>query len=96
VAQTRLDHRTHRPNVELCRDPAQFRLVQEVGEIQNSIDRLEQKLADSRASLNDLMATRMSLEQQIALKKNSVFIDRDKCMKFRTRYPSTSRLVGYQ
>ncbi|XP_022093649.1 tektin-4-like [Acanthaster planci] len=96
VAQTRLDHRTHRPNVELCRDPAHFRLVQEVGEIQNSIDRLEQKLADSRASLNDLMATRMSLEQQIALKKNSIFIDRDKCMKFRTRYPSTSRLVGYQ
>ncbi len=25
VAQTRLDHRTYRPNVELCRDPAQFR-----------------------------------------------------------------------
>ena len=27
VAQTRLDHRTYRPNVELCRDPVQYRLV---------------------------------------------------------------------
>jgi len=96
VAQTRLDHRTRRPGVELCRDPAQFRLVQEVGDIQNSIDNLEQKLADSRASLNDLMSTRMTLEQQVALHKNSIFIDRDKCMKFRTRYPSTSKMVGYQ
>ena len=30
VAQTRLDHRTHRPNVELCRDPTQFRYVFEL------------------------------------------------------------------
>lgn len=96
VSQTRLDNRTYRPNVELCRDPAHFRMVQEVGEIQNSIDNLNQKLADSQASLKDLMDTRMTLEKEIALKKNSVFIDRDKCLKFRTRYPSTSRLVGYQ
>lgn len=96
VAQTRLNTRTNRPNVELCRDPAQFRTVQEVGEIQNSIDQLEQKLAESRASLKDLMDTRMALEKEIAMKKNSIFIDRDKCLKFRTRYPSTSRLVGYQ
>ena len=70
--------------------------MQEVGEIQNSIDQLEQKLAESKASLKDLMDTRMTLEKEIAVKKNSVFIDRDKCLKFRTRYPSTSRLVGYQ
>ena len=30
VAQTRLDHRTHRPNVELCRDPAQFRYSMDI------------------------------------------------------------------
>ncbi|NP_999787.1 tektin A1 [Strongylocentrotus purpuratus] len=96
VAQTRLDHRTHRPNVELCRDPAQYRMVQEVGEIQDSIDKLQQKLAESKASLKDLMDTRMALEKEIALKKNSIFVDRDKCLKFRTRYPSTSKLVGYQ
>ena len=30
VAQTRLDTRTHRPNVELCRDRVQYKLIEEV------------------------------------------------------------------
>ena len=30
VAQTRLEARSHRPDVELCRDPPYHRLVQEV------------------------------------------------------------------
>jgi len=30
VSQSRLGERTHRPNVELCRDPVQYRLVDEV------------------------------------------------------------------
>ncbi|XP_070579663.1 tektin-4-like [Ptychodera flava] len=96
VAQTRLYHRTSRPNVELCRDPAQYRMIGEVGEIQQSIDNLTQKLAESEASLKDLMDTRMTLEKEISVKKNSLFIDKDKCMTVRTRYPTTSKLVGYQ
>ena len=30
VAQTRLEARSHRPDVELCRDPPHHRLVEEV------------------------------------------------------------------
>ena len=30
VAQTRLEARAHRPNVELCRDPVQYALIAEV------------------------------------------------------------------
>jgi hypothetical protein len=30
VAQTRLESRTHRPDIELCRDPPHHRLVEEV------------------------------------------------------------------
>jgi len=30
LAQTRLEHRCERPNVELCRDGVQYRLVEEV------------------------------------------------------------------
>jgi len=37
VAQTRLEARTHRPDVELCRDPVQHRLVKEVFIILNFI-----------------------------------------------------------
>lgn len=39
VAQTRLETRTKRPNVELVRDPAQYRLVTEVQEITDNVDR---------------------------------------------------------
>ena len=43
VAQTRLEARTHRPDVELCRDPPHHRLVEEV----NRYCRNWQKLTDN-------------------------------------------------
>lgn len=39
VAQTRLETRTHRPNVELCRDTVQYRLIREVQEINHNLQR---------------------------------------------------------
>lgn len=39
VAHTRLETRTHRPNVELCRDVAQYRLIKEVQEINQNVAR---------------------------------------------------------
>ena len=41
LAQTRLDNRSERPNVELCRDPVQYRLIEEVKEIENSVAQLQ-------------------------------------------------------
>eukprot|EP00918_Siedleckia_nematoides_P082219 GHVU01180231.1.p1 GENE.GHVU01180231.1~~GHVU01180231.1.p1 ORF type:complete len:449 (-),score=91.68 GHVU01180231.1:120-1466(-) len=96
VAQTRLHVRESRPNVELCRDPAQFTLVNEVQEIANSVDALMQKLNEAENGLKDLQDNRMMLEKSINIKKNSLFIDREKCQTHRTRYPSTLRLQGYQ
>ncbi|XP_039256784.2 tektin-4-like [Styela clava] len=96
VSQTRLHHRTYRPAVELCRDPVQYRLVSEVGEITHSIESLKQRLAEAERSLQDLMDTRMALEKEIAVKANSLFIDRQKCMTVRNRYPTVIKLAGYQ
>lgn len=96
VAQTRLHTRENRPNVELCRDPAQYNLVGEVHEIARSVDTLMQKLNDAENALKDLQDNRMALEQDISIKTNSLFIDKDKCMTHRTRYPSTTKLQGYQ
>lgn len=96
VAQTRLHVREQRPNVELCRDPVQYNLVKEVAEISQSVDALMQKLNDAEHALKDLQDNRMSLEKEISIKKNSLFIDKDKCMTHRTRYPSTTKLQGYQ
>lgn len=96
VAQTRLYQRSYRPNVELCRDPVQFRLVSEVGELTESVEFLQQKLEEAEQSLRNLEDTRMSLEKDIANKANTLFIDREKCMTHRTRYPVVLKLTGYQ
>ncbi|XP_009886838.1 PREDICTED: tektin-4 [Charadrius vociferus] len=96
VAQTRLYDRSFRPNVELCRDEAQFRLISEVEELTESIASLKKKLLESEQSLRNLEDTRMNLEKEIAVKTNSIFIARQKCMAHRTRYPVVFKLAGYQ
>lgn len=96
VAQTRLYDRSFRPNVDLCRDTAQFRLVSECDELMNSIEALKKELLQSEQALTNLEDTRMSLEKEIAIKANSLFIDRQKCMAHRARYPTVMKLAGYQ
>ena len=83
VSQTRLDDRTFRPNVELCRDRVQYRLIEEVTEISVNIERLQEKLAEAEASLKGLIRKQLSLEEDIEVKANSLFIDRDQCMELR-------------
>ncbi|XP_077183662.1 tektin-3 [Paroedura picta] len=95
VAHTRLDERTRRPNVELCRDTAQLRLVNEVYEIDDTIQSLQQRLRDAEDTLQTLVHTKASLEHDLAVKANSLFIDQEKCMGMRKTFPNTLRLVGY-
>ncbi|KAM6407566.1 tektin-4 [Rhynochetos jubatus] len=96
VTQTRLYDRSFRPNIELCRDEAQFRLIRETEELVEYIESLKEKLLESEQSLRNLEDTRMNLEKEIAVKTNSIFIDRQKCMAHRTRYPVVFKLAGYQ
>ncbi|NWR62110.1 TEKT3 protein, partial [Bucorvus abyssinicus] len=95
VAQTRLDERTRRPNVELCRDSAQIRLVNEVYEIDETIQSLQQRLRDAEDTLQMLVHSKAILEHDLAVKANSLFIDQEKCMGMRKAFPCTARLVGY-
>ncbi|NXO03169.1 TEKT4 protein, partial [Rhinopomastus cyanomelas] len=95
VAQTRLYDRSFRPNVELCRDEAQFRLVSEAEELTELIESLKKKLLASEQTLRNLEDIRMNLEKEIAVKTNSLFIDRQKCMTHRTHYPVALKLAGY-
>ena len=44
VAQTRLTNRHQRPNIELCRDEPAHRLVDEVTEIEMTVQQLEKKV----------------------------------------------------
>ncbi|XP_050775304.1 tektin-3 [Gopherus flavomarginatus] len=95
VAHTRLDERTRRPNVELCRDSTQLRLVNEVHEIDDTIQSLQQRLRDAEDTLQMLVHTKSNLEHDLAVKANSLFIDQEKCMGMRKTFPNTLRLVGY-
>uniref|UniRef100_A0A8C5R4B3 Tektin n=1 Tax=Leptobrachium leishanense TaxID=445787 RepID=A0A8C5R4B3_9ANUR len=95
VAQTRLDERTRRPNIELCRDIAQMRLIHEVLEIDDTIQSLQQRLREAEDTLQMLVHTKANLEHDLSIKANSLFIDQEKCMGMRKSFPSTPRLVGY-
>lgn len=94
VAHTRLDIRIRRPNIELCRDPVQHRLVEEVGEITETVEALQAKLRDSENALQHLLRTKAALEADLAVKNNSLFIDREKCLAMRKTFPMSPRIVS--
>ncbi|NXE74756.1 TEKT5 protein, partial [Cochlearius cochlearius] len=94
VAQTRLEGRTRRPNIELCRDAPQFQLVTEVYTIDNTLQTLKQRLQEAYDTLQMLIHNKSKLEHDICVKANSFFIDK-KCMDMRKVFPSTPRLIGY-
>ncbi|XP_039223971.1 tektin-5 isoform X4 [Crotalus tigris] len=95
VAQTRLEARTRRPNMELCRDVPQFKLVNEVFTIDDTLQTLKLRLREAQDTLQLLILNKSKLEHDLMVKANSLFIDKEKCMGMRKTFPSTPRLVGY-
>jgi len=83
LAQTRLDSRAQRPNVELTRDAPQYRLIQEVAELNDQIERLRRRLAESESSLKGLRRQQLALEEDIENKSNTIYIDEVQCMGMR-------------
>ncbi|XP_022901366.1 tektin-3-like [Onthophagus taurus] len=92
VAMTRLEARTHRKEIELCRDMAQDRLVTEVKDIQDSIEYLHKKLQEAEAQHQELLKTRSNLETELHNKVSALFIDREKCMGMRRSFPITATI----
>ncbi|XP_036196337.1 tektin-1 [Myotis myotis] len=87
VAHTRLGTRTCRPNVELCRDMAQYRLIREVHEITNNIARLKETLAQAQMELKGLNRRQLALQEQIQIKENTIYIDEVLCVHMRKSIP---------
>jgi hypothetical protein len=75
LAQTRLDIRTNRTHVELVRDPAQYKLIQELNELEESIRNLQDRLNDSHRSLKNLDRDKLILVKDIETKSNTIRID---------------------
>jgi len=94
VAQTRMDNRSYRPNVENCRDLAQQELIDGVHTIQSSVSALLHELEEAERVKTDLVSSRARLEREIMLKRRSLFIDRERCMLMRSHYPSANTLSG--
>ncbi|RDD37820.1 Tektin-1 [Trichoplax sp. H2] len=84
IAQTRLSYRSKRPDIELCRDPVQYRLLDEVGQINASVEILQQKLQESEASLKNLRRHQLALDDEISVKATTLSIDRDFCLRLRS------------
>nr|XP_046194219.1 tektin-3-like isoform X3 [Oncorhynchus gorbuscha]XP_046194719.1 tektin-3-like isoform X3 [Oncorhynchus gorbuscha] len=95
VAQSRLEERTYRPNIELCRDQPHTRLLSEVSALQDTVLSLRQRLSEAQATLQQLAGCKSVLEQELYTKAHSLFIDQERCLGLRKTYPSTPRLVGY-
>ncbi|NXL40320.1 TEKT1 protein, partial [Glaucidium brasilianum] len=83
VAQTRLEARSHRPNMELCYDTVQDRLINEVQEITKNNQRLKDTLAQAEAELKGLSRRQLSLKGEIQIKENTLYIDEVLCLQMR-------------
>ncbi|XP_008058159.1 tektin-2 [Carlito syrichta] len=84
LSHTRLEARTYRPNVELCRDQAQYGLTDEVHQLEATIAALKQKLAQAQDALDALDKHLARLQADIACKANSMLLDA-KCMDTRRK-----------
>uniref|UniRef100_A0A8C6S2Y5 Tektin n=1 Tax=Nannospalax galili TaxID=1026970 RepID=A0A8C6S2Y5_NANGA len=94
-SHTRLACRTWRPNLELCRDIPQFKLLNEVFTIDDTLQTLRLRLRKTQDTLQLLVISKSRLEQELAIKANTLCIDQEKCIRMRKTFPSTPRLVGY-
>merc|ERR1719171_324601 len=77
VPHTRLDTRAQRPNMELCSDHVEEKLISEVHEISHNILKLTKMLENSDESLRDLKRQKLNLEEDIEVKTTTLQVDRD-------------------
>ncbi|XP_058803869.1 tektin-3-like isoform X2 [Phymastichus coffea] len=87
VAHTRLEARTHRPDIELCRDNAYISLQREIEEIYAQVEKMHRSLKEMENQHQKLLRNRNGLEHDLALKIDAIYIDKDKVCGLRRAYP---------
>nr|WLD15744.1 tektin 2 [Platynereis dumerilii] len=93
LAQTRLENRTYRPNVELCRDNVQYGLVDEVKQLEASKKALEEKLKQAQHALHGLEEKLHTINKDLQTKMNSLKLDEQAIasrQKLTSKRPQTS------
>ncbi|XP_006608611.1 tektin-3-like isoform X2 [Apis dorsata] len=87
VAYTRLQTRTHRPDIEHCRDYAHMSLQKEIDEINHQMERMYSKLKELENQHQNLLKAQTTLEHDLALKIDAIHIDQEKVSSLRRAYP---------
>ncbi len=83
VNNTRLEHRTYRPNIELCRDEPKHGLVSEYHDLTGDINSVKRRIQDARNALERLNNRKWELEQEHNVKTFSLYIDKDQVGRLR-------------
>ncbi|XP_063048572.1 tektin-2-like [Engraulis encrasicolus] len=84
LAHTRLENRTKRPGVDLCWDEVQYGLVDEVKQLDATVQTLTQKLAQARNSLQDLQEHEACMQEDLSRKEEALALLR-RCQEGRQR-----------
>ncbi|KYN43031.1 Tektin-4 [Trachymyrmex septentrionalis] len=95
LAQTRLDNRLNRFNVENCRDAPQFALIKEVKSLGENTSAVLAELKRAEEVQAELVKTRGILEHEIMVKRKSLHIDKERGQLLRTFFPSNTNLAGF-
>lgn len=96
LAQTRLDNRNNwRPHGESVRDQPHLGLIEEVKKIHETVTSLLGQIRNAERVRDNLLKKRIQLERDIASKRKTLNIDRERCGMIRSHYPSASELAGY-
>lgn len=95
VAQTRLENRKYRSNIDNCRDHAQVGLVTEVQKIEEGVHSMTETIGEAKQTKGSLLHTRGLIERELMLKRRTIQLDKERCLMLRNHYPSTAALSGY-
>ncbi|KAI5087267.1 tektin-2 [Silurus meridionalis] len=75
LVHTRLEYRTRRPGMDLCRDEVQYGLVEETKELSSSILALKQKLAQAQDSLQVLQLHEARMLADLTHKQEALSVE---------------------
>ncbi|GFS48665.1 tektin-1 [Trichonephila inaurata madagascariensis] len=80
LASNRMEGRRQRPRHELCRDMVDVELEEEVRNLSLTLHQLKKQRSEAQEMLRKLEQTRLALQKDIEIKKNSIYIDQEHCL----------------
>ncbi|GFT52450.1 tektin-1 [Nephila pilipes] len=80
LASNRMEGRRQRPRHELCRDMVDVELEEEVRNLSLSLHQLKKQKSEAQEMLRKLEQTRLALQKDVEIKKNSIYIDQEHCL----------------